>query len=229
MITQSLPHFLDCEQENISQSTDLFDCRSRDEDSYDNILGNKVHPTAVVNWSAISIGTGNVIGPYACLGMSAQHVLKKSSGAIQIGNNNIFREHATVHLPTCAGLGTLIGDRNYFMVNAHIAHDCLLEDDIVMCNNAAIAGHVHVMKGAVLGLNSSVHQFQVLGSWSMIGMNSCVPKSTVVQPGQTYFGVPVRKVGKNKVGLSRNDVNDSQLEQEFKRFSDLKTRSRRVQ
>ena len=189
---------------------------------YQIVKGNLVHETAVVNWRSLSIGTHNIIGPYVCLGEDAENISVKSDGIIKIGSGNVFKEHSTVNLPTNPSLNTIIGDRNYFMAHAHIAHDCVLEDNIVMCNQSSLGGHVRVMNGAILALNSSVHQFQVIGSWSMIGMNCCVTKTTKILPGYTYVGVPARRLRLNKIGLERNKVDIVQLKLETKRFLSLK-------
>ena len=193
---------------------------------YKSIKGNFVHETAVVNWDNLLIGINNIIGPYVCIGEDAENITEKSNGIIRIGNGNVFREHTTINLPINPSSGTIIGDRNYLMAQSHVAHDCLLEDDIVMCNQAALGGHVHVMKGAVLALNTSVHQFQVIGSWSMVGMNSCVTKTTTISPGFKYIGIPARKLCPNKLALSRNKVDEIQLVRENKRFEKLKNHQR---
>ena len=62
--------------------------------------GNLIHKTAVVNWKKISIGKNNIIGPYVVIGNFAQHPKSKSSGIIEIGNNNTFNEYSNIHLPT---------------------------------------------------------------------------------------------------------------------------------
>ncbi|MDB9891124.1 hypothetical protein OAD74_07085 [Alphaproteobacteria bacterium] len=189
---------------------------------YNIINGNWVHRTAIVEWSKITIGEKNIIGPYACLGLDAENKFEHSNGRITIGNANIFREFVTVHLPTKCAKGTTIGNDNYFMAKAHVAHDCAVEDNVTMCNNSAIGGHTHLMQGSVLALNSSVHQFQVIGSWSMIGMNSCVTKSASIKPGFTYCGVPARKLRKNRLALKRSTVNDATLTSETDRFLELR-------
>ena len=191
---------------------------------YRSLFGNKVHETAIVDWNNVEIGTGNVIGPYACLGGEAQHKNAFSAGKVIIGNNNTIREFATIHRSTDLNKGTVVGDDNYLMVGAHVAHDCSLEDGIVLCNNASIAGHVHVMQGAVLSLNCSVHQYQTIGAWSIIGMNSCVKKSEVVEPGYKFFGVPAKRICRNSVALKRNKVTQEQLSAELARFSVLRDR-----
>jgi len=196
--------------------------KSEKPDDYSIIRGNWVHKTAIVNWSKVRIGEKNIIGPYACLGLNAQHKSKYSNGSIIIGNANIFREFVTVHLPTNYEKETTIGNNNYLMANAHVAHDCFMEDNVIMCNNSAIAGHTYLMQGSVLALNSSVHQFQIIGSWSMIGMNSCVTKNASIKPGFIYFGVPARKICKNKVALKRSAIDNKILALETERFLELR-------
>ena len=67
---------------------------------YKKIKGNLIHKTAVINWSKLSIGKGNTIGPYVVIGNNAQHPKSKSKGGIIIGDNNTFNEYCNVHLPT---------------------------------------------------------------------------------------------------------------------------------
>ena len=194
---------------------------SRTNSEYQHLFGNKVHRTAFVAWEQLEIGTGNVIGPFACIGGDAQHKSAKSTSKVVIGNNNTFREFSTIHRPTDPSIGTIVGDGNYIMAGAHINHDCTLENDIVLCNNAALAGQVYVMSGAFLSMNCSVHQHQIIGSWSIIGMNSCVTKSAIVEPGYKYFGVPAKKHNKNTISLRRNKVTPRHLEAEKNRFNAL--------
>ena len=193
------------------------------EDSgYRYIFGNKVHRSAFVAWDQLQIGTGNVIGPFACIGGDAQHKSAKSIGKVVIGNNNTFREFSTIHRPTDPNIGTTLGDGNYIMAGAHVNHDCTLENDIVLCNNASLAGQVYVMSGAFLSMNCSVHQNQIIGSWSIIGMNSCVTKSAIVEPGYKYFGVPAKKHGENTVALKRAKVTQKKLKTATSRFFALR-------
>ena len=197
------------------------DIESRTNSEYQHLFGNKVHRTAFVAWEQLEIGTGNVIGPFACIGGDAQHKSAESTGKVVIGNNNTFREFSTIHRPTDPSIGTIVGDGNYIMAGAHINHDCILENDIVLCNNATLAGKVYVMSGAFLSMNCSVHQNQIIGSWSIIGMNSCVTKSAIVEPGYKFFGVPAKKHNKNTVSLRRNKVSPRHLEAAKNRFNAL--------
>ena len=166
--------------------------------------------------------TGNLIGPYACVGTEAQHKTLACKGKVVIGDNNTIREFATIHRSLAFEKSTVIGNDNFLMAGSHVAHDCTLENNIVLCNNASLAGHVHVMDGAFLSLNCSVHQFQVIGAWSIIGMNSCVKKSEIIAPGYKYFGVPAKKICKNIVAIKRNKITPIMLRNAQIRFSNLR-------
>ena len=78
------------------------------------------------------------------------------------------------------------------MSSAHIGHDCVLEDSITLCNNVAVAGHARIMQGATLALNASVHQFKVVGSWVMVGMNTCLNKSIIIDLATYILAYPQR-------------------------------------
>ena len=78
------------------------------------------------------------------------------------------------------------------------------------------------MSDAFLSMNCSVHQNQIIGSWSIIGMNSCVTKSAIVEPGYKYFGVPAKKHNKNIVALQRKKVSQKKLETAKNRFVALR-------
>ena len=124
-------------------------------------------------------------------------------------------------MPTKKEFGTQIGDNNILMSSCHVGHDCIIGDNNVLCNNSAIAGHSRIMRGVTLALNSSIHQFRIIGSWSMIGMNSCVNKSVFVEPGNIFFGIPCKNMGKNIVGLRRHKITMDQLSKENEYFNQL--------
>lgn len=190
---------------------------------YDLIKGNYVHKNAIVYWDNITIGVENIIGPMAIIGASAQHKYYESSGKIHIGNKNVFSEFCLISRPTLMTKKTTIADGNYFMSNSVIHHDCKIENDAIICSNVSIAGNVRLMNGVYLGQNSSVHQFQIIGSYSILGMNSCVTKKSHILPGRKYVGVPCRDIGQNQVGLNRNNISKEHLIQEVSRFKRLKT------
>ena len=190
--------------------------------NYKKIKNNLVHITAVINWRKVEIGKGNKIGPYVVIGNDAQHPKKKSSGKIIIGNKNVFNEFVNIHLPTNLKKQTKIGNNNYFMNSSTIDHDCTIEDNIILSSNTILGGNVIIMKNAQLGIRTSVHQNQVIGSYSMIGMNSIITKKLKVEPGFVFYGKPAKKMKKNLVGIKRNKISSDILKKEYKRFVILK-------
>jgi UDP-N-acetylglucosamine acyltransferase len=173
------------------------------DDRWYDYKNNKIHTTAEVNWDRVEIGSGNEIGPYVCIGTDAQHTREESSGNIQIGNDNVFREYTTVHLPTRFSMRTVIGSNCYFMVLSHIAHDCVVEDNVIFSNNVTMGGHSWVMTGSQLGFGVLIHQYLVVGSYSMIGMGAVLTRKCVVIPGHVWAGNPATKLGMNNVGIER--------------------------
>lgn len=194
---------------------------SYNQSEYSLVRGNLVHKTAIVNWDRLEIGKGNSIGPYACIGVEPPNVNEKSDGIIRIGDSNNFCEYVNVHLPTNKSKGTIIGSGNILMSSAHIGHDVVIEDNVTLCNNTAVAGHAWIMSGVNLAMNASVHQFKLVGSWSMVGMNTCLNRSTLAEPGNIYFGVPAKNCGPNIIGLHRAGVSKRHLKQETDRFRSI--------
>ena len=120
--------------------------------------GNKVLAHGVV-CSGTRMGTGNEVHYHAVVGHVPQH--KHFDGKPTktiIGNGNIFREGCQVHRGTGDDSDTIIGDRCLVMALAHIAHDCKVGDDVVICNNTLVAGHVLIGDRAVLSGNVAIHQ-----------------------------------------------------------------------
>ena len=123
---------------------------------------NSIHPTALINWEKIQIGKGNVIGPYVCIGSDPMTYSQESDGVIKIGDNNIIREFTTIHLPTKVSKITQIGNKNFFMCNTHISHDCKIENHTTVAVGVVLNGHVNVMVGAYIGTGVVVHQYQTI-------------------------------------------------------------------
>ena len=185
------------------------------------IRGNYIHHTAIINWKSLIIGKGNTIGPYVVIGNEAQWKGKKSTGKIIIGNNNVFNEYTNIHLPTKLKKKTFIGNNNYIMNSTTIDHDCYLEDFLVISSNVILGGNIHIMKHANLGIKTIVHQNQVIGSYSMIGMGSIITKKKKILPGYVYYGKPVKKIKKNIFSLKKNKISDKKLENENIRFKKI--------
>ena len=183
--------------------------------------GNLIHKSAIINWKQLSMGKNNVIGPYVVIGNFAQHPKSKSCGIIEIGNNNFFNEYCNIHLPTKIRSKTIIGNNNYLMNSTTIDHDCVIEDNIVLSSNVILGGNVYIMKGAQLGIKTTVHQNQTIGSYTMIGMNSIITKKKIIIPGYKFYGKPAKKKNKNLLGLKRNKINNLKLMHENVRFKRL--------
>ena len=150
-----------------------------------------------------SIGKQNKIFSFATIGGDPQD--KKYDGEktyLEIGDNNIFREGVTVNRGTVQeNSKTIIGSRNLFMAYVHVAHDCIIEDDVVMVNNSAIAGCVKLEKGVILGGFSLIHQFCNIGAYSFSAMGSAVSKD--VPAFVRVSGNPAKARGLNTTGISR--------------------------
>jgi UDP-N-acetylglucosamine acyltransferase len=152
-----------------------------------------------------TIGSGNVLSPFVSLGCPPQDI--KFAGEktfLKIGDGNHFREFVTVHLAEGEGNSTVIGDKNLFMAYVHVAHNCHVGSNVIMANNATLAGHVHVGDRAVLGGFAGIHQFCQVGQMVMIGGMSKIVKD--VPPFVKIDGNPARVIGLNDVGMRRNGV-----------------------
>ena len=165
------------------------------------------------------MGVGNVISPYVCIGMDAQSTMKGSDGIVKIGDNNTFREFTTIHLPTDALKITFIGNDNYFMCNSHVSHDCKIEDKTTVAVGVVLNGHV--MVGAYIGTGAVVHQYQTIGSYSIVGMNTTVTKTSKIIPGGKYIGSPAKYAGINQIALDKNNVLKEKLGQEILRYRSI--------
>ncbi len=152
------------------------------------------------------IGPRTRVYPFVSLGQGPQHL--KYAGEptrLEIGAENVIREHVTMNTGTAQGGGvTSVGDRNFFMVNSHVAHDCRVGNDVVMANNAVLAGHVTVGDFAVFGGNCAVHQFVRIGRYTMIS-GACGVAEDVIPYGYAYalYNSRASLAGLNLVGLKR--------------------------
>ncbi|MGE0251522.1 MAG: acyl-ACP--UDP-N-acetylglucosamine O-acyltransferase [Dongiaceae bacterium] len=150
-----------------------------------------------------TIGKGTTIYPFAVLGTPPQDLkFKGEKSRLEIGANNIIREHVTMNPGTeGGGLLTKVGDHCLFMVGVHVAHDCKIGDHVIMANNATLAGHVQIGNYAIIGGLSAVHQFVRIGAHAMIGGMSGVENDVI--PYGSVMGERARLSGLNIVGLKR--------------------------
>ena len=178
--------------------------------------------TASFYWKDLKMGTRNIIGPYVVIGNKAQWKKKKKAGKIVIGNKNIINEFTNIHLPTTLKKLTFIGNNNYIMNSSTIDHDCFIEDHVTISSNVVLGGNVHLMKYSNLGIRTIIHQDQVIGSYTMIGMGSIITRKKVVKPGYVFYGKPIKCIRKNNISLNKNKINSKSLTTEFLRYKKLK-------
>lgn len=157
------------------------------------------------------IGEDNQIYQFASLGEVNQDLkYAKEPTRIEIGNYNQIRESVTIHRGTVqGGCVTKIGNSNLFMINAHIAHDCIVGDNCIMANNVTLGGHVKVDNYTIIGGMTAIHQFCLIGSHVMIGGCSGVvqdiPPFIIAQGNHaTPFGLNIE--GLKRRGFSRSIV-----------------------
>jgi UDP-N-acetylglucosamine acyltransferase len=197
---------------------------------------NIIHPTATVD-DEVKMGNNNYIGPYCYLtgylsvgdnnrfeghcsvGTRPEHKdFWHEDGPTVIGDNNVFREHITIHSGSNTDL-TYVGNNVIMLRGSHVAHDCVIEDDVTLSCVAHALGHVYVMEGSNLGSGCHVHQHQVIGSWSMIGMGAIVTKKARVVPGRVWVGNPAKDIKSNDYKMK--DIHQVFLEKETMRYSEL--------
>jgi UDP-N-acetylglucosamine acyltransferase len=157
------------------------------------------------------IGKNNVFFQFCSIGEDCQD--KKYAGEatyLEIGDDNVFRESCTIHRGTVQDESmTRIGSRNLFMVNTHVAHDCICGDDNIFANNCTVAGHVHIGNQVILGGLTAVHQFCHIGSHAFTGGGAIVLKD--VPPYVMVSGTKHIPQGINSEGLKRRGFTSSSI------------------
>lgn len=153
--------------------------------------GVEILPYTVIYGPAV-IGDDSRIGPHTVIGTAAQHrdhLGDRTQGRVRIGARTTIREHVSVHRP-CTAPETVVGDDVIVMAGSVINHDSVVEDGVVITANVALAGTVHVMRGANVGQSASVHQRTVIGPYAMIALGAPVVRD--VPPfGKVIPGKPL--------------------------------------
>lgn len=167
--------------------------------------GTVVGPHAVVT-GRTRVGAGTRIHPFASVGAVPQDLKYRGEPtSLVIGERNVIRENATIHIGTEGGGGvTRIGDDNLIMNGVHIAHDCRVGDHTILASFVALAGHVLVEDYAVLGGYVGVHQFVRIGESVMAAANAKISQDAV--PFSLVAGDRARLAGINSVGLRRRGM-----------------------
>lgn len=189
---------------------------------------NEIHPTAIVSPGAV-LGRYNYVGPYCVIGSNVvigdsnrfeshvsigsppQHAdfWSKDFAGVRIGNSCIVREFVTINAGTIKH--TTIGDGSVLLIGSHVSHDSVLDELVTLSNNVLLGGHSRIFKGANLGLGSILHQYSVIGHFSMLGMGTIVTKSSRIEPFGVYVGSPARFLKQNDVGIRRHKLTKAEI------------------
>ena len=150
-----------------------------------------------------TVGDRTRIWPFASIGHMPQDL--KYAGEktrLEIGSDNMIREHVTMNPGTSGGGGvTRIGNGSLYMVGVHIGHDCQLGNKIVIANHCSLAGHVEVADNVVIGGLSGIHQFCRIGQGVMLGGQTGIVADVI--PYATVTGSRAGLSGLNLIGLKR--------------------------
>lgn len=190
--------------------------------------GVKVGPYSIIG-KDVSIGAGTVIGPhvvidpyvtigpdcrifqYASIGAIPQAIkFKGEKTYVKIGRGTIVREFVTINRGTEFGRGvTEVGEENFLMAYAHIAHDCITGQKVIFANNATLAGHITIGDHATIGGLVAIHQFVRIGNYAYVGGKSAVVKD--IPPYVIAAGDRAKLHGLNSVGLKRHGFSQEAL------------------
>jgi len=157
------------------------------------------------------IGKNNRIYPMASIGSDPQDLkYKDEKTTLMIGANNTIREHVTINTGTKQGGGvTKVGNNNLIMIGAHIAHDCIIGNNIVMANNSAAAGHAEIEDFVIIGAKCGIQQFTRIGKMAMIGGMTGVSRDVI--PYGLSTGNRNSLDGINVIGLRRDKVQNKEI------------------
>ena len=171
----------------------------------DVVLGENVKVVANAYLEYCEIGEGTVISPFASIGTPPQDLgYKNEPTKVIIGKNCLIKEYVTVNRASGAGNATIIGNKCLLMASSHVAHNCVLEDEVIMANLATLGGHCKVGFGAFLGGMSVFHQNIRIGEMCIISGFSASRMD--ILPYCKGDGRPPVPHGINVIGLKRRGI-----------------------
>tara|TARA_Y100000816_G_C26066150_1_gene560330 strand:- start:10 stop:792 length:783 start_codon:yes stop_codon:yes gene_type:complete len=157
------------------------------------------------------IGKKNKIYAFASIGNDPQDLkFQGEKTKLEIGDNNKIREYVTINPGTKGGGGlTKVGNNCLFMVSAHIAHDCIVGNNVILANNVPLGGHAHIDDNAIIGGNSAVQQFTRVGRSAMVG-GMCGVVKDIIPYGIAHGNRSVLQ-GLNLIGLRRKNIPNKEI------------------
>ena len=164
--------------------------------------GVKLHHHVVIDGCTF-VGAGCEVFPFAMLGGAPQHTRYDGERTkLHIGKNCVIREHVTMHPGTAIdAMKTTVGDNGLFFAGAHVAHDCVVGNNVILANHVGVGGHVTIGDFAYLGGYSAIHQFVRIGAHAIIGGGTAITADVI--PFGLASGPRGALHGLNVVGLRR--------------------------
>ena len=158
-----------------------------------------------------TIGENNRIFQFSSIGEEPQDKkYNQEPTKTIIGNNNTIREYVTISRGTVDDQGiTKIGDNNWIMANVHIAHDCMIADNVTMANGTTLAGHVHIEEYVILGGFTKLHQFCRIGAHAFTAMDTGFQKDLppyIMAQGNPAVARTINVVGLKRRGFSADSI-----------------------
>ena len=159
-----------------------------------------------------SIGENNHIFPGAAIGLDPQDLKYQGANSkVVIGDRNKIREYVTINKATNEDEATVIGDDNLLMAYSHVAHNCIIENEVIVANNVAMAGHVTIESQSIISGILGIHQFVHIGRMAMVGGMSRINRD--VPPYLLVEGNPAKVRSLNLVGLKRKGFSLDEIKQ----------------
>lgn len=184
--------------------------------------GTTVGAHAIIgDWT--EMGENNQIFPQSSVGAPPQDLKYRGEECwTRIGDNNMIREFATIHRGTVSGHGeTVVGNGNLFMAYSHVAHDCIIGNDVVMANVATLAGHVTIENNVILGGLVAVHQFVTVGTLTMVGGGTLISQDVLPYMIATSTKRVATLRGLNLIGLKRRGFSEDVISKLKKAYKTL--------
>lgn len=187
-------------------------------DAFASVLGNAVigdnthiHSNAMI-YPDTTIGSGCQIFPGAIIGIVSQDLKYKGEPATTtIGNNTIIREYVTIHKGTADRMTTSVGNNCLLMAYVHVAHDCIIGNNVIIANSVGLSGHITVEDFAIIEGMCGTQQFITVGAHSFVAGFSQIRKS--VPPFVRCAREPLQFIGVNTIGLSRRGFDKEVIRQ----------------
>jgi UDP-N-acetylglucosamine acyltransferase len=168
--------------------------------------GNEIGPYTVIMGKTI-IGNDNYIGAHTAIGVPPTDTKRTHLDIldphVEIGNNNFIREFSVVEQPCYEALSR-IGNNCYLMQSAHLSHDNILQDDVVITNQCVLGGIVKILRGANLGMGCTINQYTIVGQYSIVATGAPCMKN--VKPFSRY--IPNQSLSVNKYALKKYGLMD---------------------